>query len=306
MKSSVARRSMTKRERKELREGLIFASPWIIGFLCFLLVPLVYSIYISLTNYNFLNTPKFIGIANYQKMLFKDPMIWHSLRITLIYALVSVPLQMIFAFILALLLNMPLKGVTIFRTIFYVPSLVVVVASSLLWRQMLNTDFGIINYILSLVGIPKVHWLANTGSIITSLVIIHLWGCGRAIIINLSGMQGIPTQLYEAAEIDGASKFRQVFAITIPMLTPTIFLNLLTGMIGAFKSFAMVNVLTQGGPNNASKFYMLYLFENAFKNYRMGYASAMSWLLFLIVAILTLMIFKSSNSWVHYSGGVDS
>lgn len=297
--------TMTHREKRELREGLLFASPWLIGFICFLLIPLFVSLWISLTNYSFLNTPKFVGFRNYRKMLFEDPMIWHSLRITLIYAVIAVPLQLIFGFFLAVLLNMPLRGIAVFRTIFYMPTLMVVVATSLLWKQMLNTDFGIINYLLSLVGVSRISWLGSTSTIIMSLVGIHLWGVGRAMIINLAGLQSIPTQLYEAADIDGCSKFRQAFKITLPMLTPTIFLNLLTGMIGAFKTFSMVKVLTDGGPNNASEFFMLYLYENAFANYRMGYASAMSWLLFIIVAVLTLLVFRSSRSWVYYDGGVD-
>ncbi len=296
---------MTRREKRELREGLLFASPWLIGFVVFMVVPLIFSFAISLTNYSFLSTSKFIGLRNYQKMLFEDPMIWQSLKITLSYAVIAVPLQLVFGFLLALLLNMPLKGVPFFRTIFYLPSLIVVVASSLLWKQMLNTDFGVLNYLLSLLGLRKISWLANTSTILGSLVIIHLWSVGRSMIINLSGLQSIPTQLYEAADIDGCGKIRQVFTITLPMLTPTIFLNLLTGMIGAFKSFSMVNVLTGGGPNNASKFYMLYLYENAFANYRMGYASAMSWLLFAIVAGLTLVVFRSSRSWVYYAGGTE-
>ena len=302
---TIQKRGLSQGEKHALWEGLLFVSPWLIGFVCFLLIPLVVSIGISLTNYNFLNVTRFVGLNNYIKLLCEDELVWHSLRITLIYAMVAVPAQLLFGFMLALLLNMPLKGVSVYRTIFYIPCLVVSVAASLLWRQMLNTDFGVINYLLSLLGISRISWLGSTSTIMVSLVMISLWSVGRAMIINLSGLQAIPTHLYEASEIDGCGKIRQVFAITVPMMTPTIFLNLITGIIGAFKMFTMVKILTDGGPNNASKFYMLYLYENAFKNYRLGYASAMSWLLFVIVAALTLVVFRTSNSWVHYEGGVD-
>ncbi len=293
---------MTSKEKREVRIGLLVISPWIIGFVCFMMAPLLYSFYVSLTNYSFLAAPKFVGLKNYITMFTGDPLIWKSLGITLMYAVLVVPSQLIVGFLLALLLNSKVKGIPFFRAVFYLPTLVVVVATSLLWRQILDSDFGILNYILELFGLERVRWLASTPTILASLVIIHLWGCGKSIIINLAGMQGIPTQLYEAATVDGCGKVRQVFSIMIPMMSPTIFLNLITGIIGAFKSFTMVQVLTNGGPDNASMVFMLYLYKNAFQNYRMGYASAMSWFLFVIVALLTLLVFKTSKSWVHYEG----
>ncbi len=294
---------MTPREKRELRLGLATASPWIIGFILFFFVPLMLSLVMSFTNYSFLAAPKFVGLENYRTLLFEDPLIWHSLRITVVYAVIAVPLQLLFGFVLALLVNQKLRGITFFRTVFYIPTLIVTVSSTLLWRQMLDSDFGVVNYLLSFFGIGKVRWLASTPTIMASLIIICLWGVGRTMIINLAGLQAIPTQLYEAAELDGCSKFHQMVHITLPMLTPTLFLNLLTGMIGAFKMFTTVKVLTDGGPNNASLFYMLYLYKNAFVNYRMGYASAMSWVLFLIVGVFTLLIFKTSSKWVYYDGG---
>lgn len=295
-------RKMTAREKREVWTGLLVISPWIIGFICFMLIPLMYSLFVSFTNYSFLAPPKFVGLENYKTMFFDDPLIWKSLGITFSYAVLAVPLQLIVGFLLALLLNAKVRGIPFFRAVFYLPTLVVVVAASLLWRQMLDSDFGIINYFLGLLGMERVRWLASTPTILLSLIVIHLWGCGKSMIINLAGMQSIPTQLYEAATVDGCGKIRQVFSIMLPMMSPTIFLNLITGMIGAFKTFTMVQVLTDGGPNNASLFYMLYLYKNAFKNYKMGYASAMSWFLFLIVAVLTLLVFKTSKSWVHYDG----
>lgn len=297
------RYKMTAREKRELKTGLLVVSPWIIGFLAFMLIPLLYSFAVSFTNYSFLAPPKFVGTDNYRKLLFEDPLIWKSLKITLIYAVLAVPSQLILGFILALLLNSKVRGIAFFRALFYLPTLVVVVATSLLWRQMLDTDFGILNFFLTRLGIKGVRWLAGTETIMLSLILIGLWGCGRSIIINLAGMQSISTQLYEAATVDGCGKIRQIFAITIPMMSSTIFLNLITGLISAFKTFTMVKVLTDGGPDNASLFYMLYLYKNAFQNYKMGYASAMSWLFFLIVAILTVLVFKLSKSWVYYGGG---
>lgn len=266
-------KKMTPREKKELRIGLLVISPWIFGFVCFMLIPLLYSLFVSFTNYSFLSSPQFVGLKNYITMFAEDELIWKSLGITFVYAMIAVTSQ-----------------------------LVVVVATSLLWKQILDSDFGILNFLLGLVGIKRVRWLSTTPAILASLVIIHLWGCGKSMIINLAGMQSIPTQLYEAATVDGCGKARQVFSIMIPMMSPTIFLNLITGIISAFKTFTMVQVLTDGGPNNASLFYMLYLYKNAFQYYRMGYASAMSWFLFILVAVLTLLVFRTSKSWVHYEG----
>lgn len=265
-------KGLTASEKKQLRTGLLFISPWIIGVVSFTLIPLILAFGMSLTNYSFLSPSRFIGLENYITMFTGDPLIWKSL------------------------------GITVFRTIFYIPCLIVVVSSTLLWRQMLDTDFGIINYLLSFLGIDKVSWLAKTGTIIASTVFISLWQSGKMIIINLSGLQSIPTSLYEAADLDGCSKLRQVFHITLPMMTPVLFMNLLIGLIGAFKTFTQIKILTDGGPNDASLVYMLYLYKNAFVNFRLGYANAMSVLLFVIVGALTILVFRSSNKWVFYGG----
>lgn len=292
----------SKREKKQLGIGLLVISPWLIGFIAFTAIPFGVALWMSLTNYSFLSPSKFVGLDNYITMFTKDPLIWKSLGITVVYALVSVPLQLIFGFVLANLLNQNLKGIVVFRTIFYIPCLIVVVSATLLWRQMLDTDFGIVNYVLSLFGIDKVSWLASTGTIIASVVFINLWQSGKMMIINLAGLQGIPTALYEAAELDGCSKFKQVFHITLPMMTPVLFMNLLMGLIGAFKSFTLFKILTDGGPNNASLVYMLYLYKNAFVNFKLGYANAMSVLLFVIVGFLTILVFRTSKKWVYYGG----
>ena len=292
----------TAREKKNIRLGLLFISPWLIGVISFTLIPLLYAIKISLTNFSFLTGSRFIGLENYVTMLTKDPHVWKSLGITFLYAIFAVPLQLIFGFLLANLLNQKLRGIVIFRTIFYIPCLIVVVSSTLLWKQMLETDFGIINYLLTRIGLGKVSWLGSTGTIIASTVFISIWQSGKMIIINLSGLQAIPTVLYEAADLDGCSKLRQVFHITLPMMSPVLFMNLLIGLIGAFKTFTQIKILTDGGPSNASLVYMLYIYKTAFVNFNLGYANALSILLFVIVGVLTILVFRSSNKWVFYGG----
>lgn len=292
----------TAREKKDIRLGLLFISPWLIGVISFTLIPLLYAIRISLTNFSFLTGSKFIGLENYVTMLTKDPLVWKSLGITFLYAVFAVPLQLIFGFLLANLLNQKLRGIVIFRTIFYIPCLIVVVSSTLLWKQMLETDFGIINYLLTRIGLGKVSWLGSTGTIIASTVFISIWQSGKMIIINLSGLQAIPTVLYEAADLDGCSKLRQVFHITLPMMSPVLFMNLLIGLIGAFKTFTQIKILTDGGPSNASLVYMLYIYKTAFVSFNLGYANALSILLFVIVGTLTILVFRTSNKWVFYGG----
>lgn len=293
---------LSKKEKKQLRTGLLIISPWLAGLLAFTVIPLIIAIRMSLTNYNFLTPSKFIGLQNYVTMFTKDPLIWKSLGITFLYAIFAVPLQLLFGFLLANLLNQKLRGIMVFRTIFYIPCLIVTVSATLLWRQMLDTDFGIINYLLTSLGLHKVSWLAGTGTIIASTIFISIWQSGKMMIINLSGLQGIPTSLYEAADLDGCGKLRQVYYITFPLMTPVLFMNLLIGLIGAFKSFTLLKILTDGGPNNASLVYMLYLYKNAFSNFKLGYANAMSVFMFVIVGVLTLLVFKSSKRWVYYGG----
>jgi len=293
---------LSNKEKKQLRTGLLMISPWLVGVIGFTLIPLLLAFGMSLTNYSFLSKFKFIGFQNYITMFTKDPLIWKSLGITFIYAILAVPLQLMFGFLLANLLNQKLRGIVVYRTIFYIPCLIVVVSSTLLWRQMLDTDFGVINYLITRLGIRKVSWLSQTATIIASTVLISLWQSGKLIIINLSGLQGIPTSLYEAADLDGCSKLRQVFYITMPLMTPVLFMNLIMGLIGAFKSFTLIKILTDGGPDNASLVYMLYLYKNAFVNFKLGYANAMSILLFVIVGALTILVFRSSEKWVYYGG----
>ena len=290
-------------KRRETTAGWLMASPWIIGFCLFLLVPLMVSLWTSFTNYSLLSQPKPAGLKNYIK-LFSDPLVRKSLLITLYYTVLSVPLTLVIGFFLALLLNRDIRGQTSFRTLYYLPSILNGVAVGLLWRQVFNPDFGILNYVINLVyPFGKVEWLNDPNLVIPSLVMVSLWGVGRTMVVNLAGLQSIPSVLYESAKMDGCPAWRSVWHITLPMMTPILFLNLITGLIGAFRTFTNAYVMTNGGPNKSSLFFMLYLYQSAFENFRMGYASALSWLLFLIMTAATFILFRTSRYWVHSEGG---
>ena len=288
--------------RKEALWGYLFASPWIIGFILFTLGPMIASLVLSLTQYNVVDNPIFIGLQNYVKMFTADPKFLRSLSVTLLYALFAVPLGLVFGFLLAYLLNLNVPGVAFWRTIFYMPSVTSGVAVALLWAGLFNPQNGLINWLLDLIGINGPGWLSDPHWALPSLVIISLWGIGGGMIIYLAGLQSIPTALYEAAELDGANKLAQLVRITLPMMSPIIFYNLVMGVIGAFQYFTEAYVLTRGGPAEATLFYNLYLYNNAFKYLDMGYASALAWVLFVIILLFTLLIFRSSSLWVYYEG----
>lgn len=289
--------------KRETRAGLLFASPWIIGFCFFLLLPVLVSLWTSFTDYNLLSKPKFAGLKNYIRLI-NDPQVGKSLLITLYYTVLSVPLTMVLGFALALLLNREIRAQSVFRTVFYLPSILNGVAVGLLWRQVFNPDFGILNYLINLViPVGKMEWLNNPSLVIPSLVLVSLWGVGRTMVVNLAGLQNIPSALYESAMIDGCPAWKSIFKITIPMMTPILFLNLITGLISAFRTFTNAYVMTNGGPNKSSLVYMLYLYQSAFENFRMGYASALSWLLFIIMVSITFILFRTSRFWVFNEGG---
>ncbi|GAC1362747.1 MAG: sugar ABC transporter permease [Herpetosiphon sp.] len=294
------------RQNRQLRAditGWALVSPWIIGFLVFTLGPIVASLVISFTDWNLLSPPHFVGMANYRQMLFHDRLVWKSLGVTVTYSIVSVPLHLLLGFLLALVLNRKLRGLTIWRTIYYLPTLVSGVAVALLWRWIFNPDFGILNSVLHFIpGIPRFDWLGNPNLVIGSLILMSLWSVGGSMIINLAGLQRIPTYLYEAARIDGASPFRQLVHITVPMMSPVLFFNLIVGLIASFQTFTSAYVMTGGGPNKASLFYMLYLYFKAFQDFEVGYASALAWCLFLLMLLLTLVVFLSARYWVYYDG----
>lgn len=280
-------------------DAYIFISPTVIGLLVFLLGPIVASAFLSFTEYNILNDPKWIGMRNYTK-LFQDGLFWQALRVSVIYAVVSVPLGLILSLFAAILLNQKFRGVTALRAIYYMPSIISGVAVAMLWRWLFNSQFGMINILLGYVGIQGPMWLTDERWALPAVIIASLWGLGGAMLIFLAGLQGIPGELYEAAEIDGATQVSQFRHITLPMISHVTFFNLVLGIIGALQLFTDAYVMTGGGPNNATLFLSLYLYRNAFLYLNMGYASAMAWVIFAIVLVLTLVVFKSSPLWVYY------
>lgn len=289
----------TRKLNKEAIDGYLFISPWIVGFLIFTFGPLIASIFLSFTKWDIFTAPEFVGMANYTK-LFADPLFKKSLYNTFYYAIFSIPLGMAGGLYLAILLNQKVKGLPIFRTLFYLPSVTSGVAVALLWKWIFNPEFGIANLILNWFGLPSLQWLSSSQWSMPALIIMSLWGIGGGMLIYLAGLQGIPQQLYEAAELDGAGWWSCFFKITLPMLSPTLFFQLIMGIIGSFQVFTQVYVMTQGGPANATLVYVLYLYQNAFQWWKMGYASALAWVLFAIVLIFTLIQFKLAPRWVNY------
>jgi multiple sugar transport system permease protein len=296
---------MSPRRRSEVIWGLIFSAPAVLGFMLLKAMPILFSLWIAMTDWTVAGTPHWIGLANFQKMLTADPIFWRSLSVTAYYTLLSVPASMAFAFFLAVLLNNRIPGLGIFRTLFYIPSIVPIIATSVIWLWMYNPDFGLFNSVLRLVGIPKQQWIFNEGGVVPSLVFMSIWGVGPMMIIFLAGLQEVPKELYEAADIDGASPGHKLLHVTLPMMTPTILFNLMISMVAAFQTFVQPYVMTNGGPNNGSLFFVFLIYRTAFQDSQMGYASALSWVLFVIISALSYIIFRSSNRWVYYRGGDD-
>lgn len=282
----------------------IMVSPWVIGFLVFTLGPMIYSLYLSLTSWDLFSPPKFIWFKNYVDLFTDDPIFWKSVANTFYYAFMIVILGMIASLLLATLLNKPLKGMRMYRTLIYIPATVPMVAASLLFIKLLAPDAGLVNRFLALFGIDGPAWLLSPDWVKPALVLMSLWTVGGGVTLLLAGMKGIPVEFYEAAAIDGANSRQQFFRITLPLLSPVIFFNLVMGLIGSLQTFTEVYIVTRGGPNNASLMIVPYLFDNAFRWYKMGYASAIAWVLFAICLIFTVLIFKSSNLWVYYENEV--
>lgn len=293
--------------RLQRREALLFyllISPWLINFLVLSVGPVISSFYLSFTSYDIVKPAVFVGLANYEHMFTADPDYLQSLRVTLIWVVAGVPLRLVTALIFAVLLNQKIVGIGLFRTIVYLPSVVSGVAVAILWTWVLQPQFGLLNYFLHLIGLSGPQWLASPTWALPGFIVMSLWSTGATMIIFLAGLQGIPLELYEAAAIDGAGKFRQLLAITVPMITPVILFNLIIQIISSFQVFTQAFIMTNGGPANATLFYVLLLYRVAFQFNQMGYASAMAWVLFIIVLILTLVVFRSSERWVHYEGSV--
>ena len=292
-----------KYRAKQNLVGYLFISPWLIGFAAFALWPFLRSIYLSFTRYNIVTQPKWVGLANYKMLLTQDELFWKSAWVTIKYAAISVPLGIIFGVALALLLNVNMRGITVFRTIFYLPSIVPTVATSVLFIWILNPTIGLINKVLGLFHVVGPSWLNTAPWAFWSLVFMALWGVGGSMVIYLAGLKDIPIHLYEAATLDGAGSIKKLRHITLPMMTPVIFFNLVMGIIGAFQTFTQAFVITpNGGPQDSTYFYSLYLYNRAWKYLDMGYASAMAWMLFIVIVVMTGIVFRSQKRWVHYGG----
>ena len=287
--------------KREAFFGYLFLSPWIIGFLVFLVGPMLASIYLSLTQYKMISPPVWLGLANYERM-FTDKLVWHSLRVTTTFTFISVPLTMISAMAVAVLLNQKIVASGIFRTIFYLPSVISGVAVALVFAWIFNYKFGILNYFLSFLNIQGPNWLGSPRYALWAFVLMSLWGIGGDVVIYLAGLQGVPVALHEAATIDGAGAWTRFWKITIPLITPVILFTLIMGVIGTFQTFTQAYIMTSGGPANATLFYLLYLYKNAFNWFEMGYASALAWLLFIIILVCTIILWSTSARWVYYEG----
>ncbi len=290
-----------KTSQLEALYGYLFISPWAIGFLIFMLGPMLALIYLSFTRWDLVGDPRWVGLRNYRR-LFTDPLFWQSVKVTIVYGLGRVPLGIAVALATALLLNQRVKFLGFWRVVYYMPVVLPSVAVSLVWMWIYNPRYGVLNWILfQLFGIQGPRWLDDPLWVLPSLMVMAVWvAAGRNMIIYLSGLQGISQELYDASAIDGANGWQQFWRITLPLLTPVIFFNLVTGMIDTFKLFTQAYVMTQGGPRNASLFFTYYLYQNAFQQFRMGYASAMALVVFVIIMLLTLLIFRSSRAWVYY------
>lgn len=289
--------------RREALSFYILIFPWLIGFLVFLAYPMLRSLYLSFTSYNLLSPPEWVGLRNFQRIL-NDADFWQSLKITLIYSLGSVPGGTIIALALAMVLAQKLRGVNFWRTIFFLPSILSSIAVAVLWLFIFRPQDGLLNMALSLFGIKGPDWLLSEQWALPALILMSWWSVGGQIVIYLAGLKGIPEVLYEAAEIDGATGWAKFRYITIPMLSPTIFFNVVLAIIGALQVFDVGFVMTRGGPNKATLFYMLNLYDRAFQLGQMGYASALAWILFLIIMIITLLVIRSSAAWVYYESEV--
>ena len=298
--------------KADLRNGLLFAAPWLIGFICLTAYPIGTSIYYSLCSYDAVSPPHWVGAQNYSILLTEDELFWRSLWNTAYMIIFGLPLGLVGSLALAFLLNLKVRAMAFYRTLYYLPSITPIVAASALWLWLLNPEIGLINECIKLFGVilrwahlpapSGPGWLIDPAWAKPALIFMGLWGAGGGMLIYLAGLQDVPEQLYEAADLDGASSFRKAWHITLPMLSPVIFFNLVMGLIGSFQYFTQVYVMTGGGPQDATMFYALYLFNNAFLNFKMGYASAMAWILFIITLFCTLVVFKTSARWVYYPG----
>lgn len=293
---------MTRRQARDLRNGLLFAAPWIAHLVLLIAYPIAASLYFSFCSFDAFRPPRWIGLQNYRVLFTEDPLFWTSLWNTLYMVALGLPVGVVVSLGIALLMNQKLRGMAFYRTVFYLPSIVPVVATSVLWLWLLNPEMGLVNTLLARLGLQGPGWLVDPEWSKPALVLMGLWGAGGGMVIYLAGLQDVPAQLYEAASLDGAGKWAQFRHVTLPMLSPVILFNLVMGLIGSFQYFTQAYVMTRGGPRDSTLFYALHLFNRAFLDFRMGYSCAMAWVLFLVTLACTLVVFRSSARWVYYGG----
>lgn len=279
--------------------GYLFVLPWLLGFVIWTAGPMLASVAIAFTKWEVITPPEFVGFQNFVE-LFHDPLFLTCLYNTAFYTFIGVPLQLVVALLTAVLLNTKVRGIALYRTVYYLPSVTPVVASAMLWLWIFNPEFGLANALLDKLGLPPQLWLMDPNLAKPAFVLMSLWGIGGSMVIFLAGLQGVPAELYEAASIDGANTLQGFWRITLPLLTPVIFFNLLIGLIDSFQIFSSAFIMTDGGPQNRTLFYVLYLYRNGFQYFQMGYASALAWVLFVIVLVFTLIQFRLSKRWVYY------
>ncbi|MCY3718577.1 MAG: sugar ABC transporter permease [Anaerolineaceae bacterium] len=300
---SLLRLSLSSRQSEALT-GILMASPWILGFLIFIVGPMLVSLYLSFTRWDLFTEPRWIGLRNYEQLFLRDAKFLLSLKVTTIYAFVSVPLQVSLGLVLANLLNQKIRLLGFFRTVYYLPSVIGGIAVAVMFRWIFGTQFGLINGMLATLGIQGPSWLGDPDLVLVSFVLMSMWGAGASMLIYLGALQGIPTELYEAADVDGAGNLARFLRITVPMMTPVIFFNMIMGIITALQEFVLPFIMTRGGPANSSTFLVLYLYRNAFELFKMGYASAIAWIIFIYIMVLTIFIIRSSSMWVYYEGSL--
>lgn len=292
-------------ERRNLLIGFLFISPWLIGFLLWTVIPLVSSVYYSFTFYDLLRPARWIGLGNYIEIFTRDPEIANVTYNTLYYVLLGVPSGLTTAFLMANLLNMKITGRSFYRAIFFIPAIIPAVVTAMVWGFLLNTQYGAINGTLTSMGVPVIPFLTDPNLAKPSIILINMWGQGTTIVIFLATLQDVPRSYYEAATVDGANGWQKFWNVTVPMCTPVILYNLIMGLIYAFQDFTLPYLLTGGGPNKATEFFSLHLYRNAFIFLRMGKASAMAWILFTAIVLLTILLFRTSGKWVYYGSGND-
>ena len=292
-------RKFTKWANSESGAAYVFAAPFIIGFLMFLIVPMAISLYYSFCEYDIISAPKFVGLDNYIKMLTKDDTFWRSMKATLYFAVVSVPLKLVFALIVAMILVKQTKLTGLYRAAYYFPSVIGgSVAVAVLWKRLFSID-GVINNLLGLIGIKEISWFGNTKTAMWTLILLAVWQFGSSMLIFLAALKQIPNELLEAAEVDGANAIVRFFRITLPLLTPTIFFNLVMQMINGFLAFTQCMIITQGNPMDSTLFYAVYMYRQSFQYSNAGYGSAMAWVMLVLIGVVTLVLFKTKKYWVY-------